>query len=72
MVSEWLPIIQYSGPFRWRRFEEWRPGLVDPAGNGNLIAIRDPALFNRLKFLCRKRAFRKRVLDFLRTLYSRL
>jgi FkbM family methyltransferase len=53
LVSEWEPIVEYGLRHRWRRFVQYPATLVDHAAWGNLIAVRDPAMFERLLRLTR-------------------
>jgi FkbM family methyltransferase len=48
-VSEWHPIIRYGGEtHRWRSFQRWSQGLIDPQGWGNFIAFKFPVPENEL------------------------
>jgi FkbM family methyltransferase len=48
LVSEWYPIVEYGRNHRWRRFMEYPCQLVDNTAWGNLIAVKDQALFSDL------------------------
>lgn len=48
LVSEWRPIVNYSGPHRWRRFGRYPIALADERAWGNLIAMRDDDDYARL------------------------
>lgn len=47
LVSEWLPIVEYGGNHKWRRFLTY-PAEISPQGWGNLIAV-EPNLMSRLQ-----------------------
>ncbi|MFZ4768057.1 MAG: FkbM family methyltransferase, partial [Roseimicrobium sp.] len=49
LVSEWDPVLSYHGPFNWRRFFVYPGDLPDPAGNGNILAVRTKRDFSRLR-----------------------
>lgn len=48
LISEWYPIKVYGGVHRWRRFAPYPCQLADPAGWGNIFAVKDPTLFQQL------------------------
>jgi FkbM family methyltransferase len=48
LVSEWEPIVEYGRNHRWRRFVQYPAALLDAAAWGNLIAVRDSIVFDRL------------------------
>lgn len=48
LVSEWHPIVRYGGPHDWRKFAIYPCALADPDSWGNIIGIRDTAMFERL------------------------
>jgi FkbM family methyltransferase len=58
MISEWYPVKVYGGVHRWRRFATYPCQLADPAGWGNIIAVKDPTLFRDLHKLCQVEASR--------------
>jgi FkbM family methyltransferase len=47
-VSEWYPVVKYGVKHRWRRFADYPCDLMDVAAWGNIIAIKDPLLSDRL------------------------
>ena len=51
LVSEWEPIVEYGLRHRWRRFVEYPAELEDDAAWGNLIGVRNPGTFGRLRRL---------------------
>ena len=52
IISEWHPIKAYGGVHRWRRFAPYPCQLADPAGWGNIFAVKEPALYKQLQRLC--------------------
>lgn len=52
MVSEWHRIARYGGVHRWRQFSTYPCELVDLDAWGNLIAVREDALFRGVEALC--------------------
>lgn len=48
LVSEWYPLERYGARHRWRRFFVYPAPLEDAAAWGNLIAVRETDLFDRL------------------------
>jgi len=52
IISEWYPILVYGSPHRWRRFALYPCELLDPEAWGNIIAARDPEIFNKLSKAC--------------------
>jgi len=52
IISEWYPIQVYGSSHRWRRFVHYPCELLDPNAWGNIIAARDPEIFNKLSEAC--------------------
>ena len=52
MVSEWLPIVAYGGKHEWSDFKLWPCKLNSEKAWGNLIASRDPEVFQRITGEC--------------------
>lgn len=48
LMSEWYPIKEYAGAHSWRRVTKGVAPLLDSAGWGNFIAVRDPAMADDL------------------------
>jgi FkbM family methyltransferase len=60
ITSEWYPIERYGATHRWRGFAEGNPPpLQDPAGWGNLLAVRDAADLPAIRALCDRAAQRQ-------------
>ncbi len=55
IISEWYPIKAYGGLHHWRCFATYPYRLKDPKSWGNIIAVRDESLFNRLCQSCQLR-----------------
>lgn len=53
IVSEWYPIQKYGQSHDWRRFATYPCELQDPMGWGNIFAIKDDVLYDRLRRNCR-------------------
>ena len=45
LVSEWYPIVEYGRAHRWRGLSEYPCDLADEGGWGNIIAVKDPDLY---------------------------
>jgi hypothetical protein len=52
IVSEWYPIKEYGEEHRWRRFIQSPYELHTLKAWGNIFAVKEPLLFNRLVNLC--------------------
>lgn len=52
LISEWYPIKVYGGVHRWRQFMPYPGQLADPAGWGNIFAVKDKTLFKQLQTRC--------------------
>ena len=48
IISEWHPIRHYGDTHRWQRFATYPCTLANPKGWGNILAVRDQALFTRM------------------------
>lgn len=49
IVSEWHPIVRYGVGHDWRSFADYPCELKDAQGWGNLVAVRDTAVEQRLR-----------------------
>jgi FkbM family methyltransferase len=54
IVSEWGPIVVYGGNYRWQNFKIFPCDLKDPNAWGNLIAVLDDKIFDRILAECQK------------------
>ncbi len=52
IISEWYPVRHYGGTHRWRRFSTYPCTLTNPKDWGNILAVKDQALYTRLRELC--------------------
>ena len=52
IVSEWYPIKEYGEVHSWRRFIKAPYELNTSKAWGNIIAVKEPRLFDRLEDLC--------------------
>jgi FkbM family methyltransferase len=52
VVSEWYPIKKYGGPHDWRCFNRYPSELHDTKAWGNIIAARDPDLYDSVLHIC--------------------
>ncbi len=52
VISEWYPVKVYGGLHDWRRFTTYPCTLEDPRSWGNIIAVRDKAIFQQLTQIC--------------------
>ena len=52
IVSEWYPIKEYGEVHRWRRFIQAPYELNTSKAWGNIIAVKELRLFDRLEHLC--------------------
>ena len=48
-VSEWWPLVEYGKRHRWRRFEAYPCELKSAEAWGNLIAVKDPEVNQKLQ-----------------------
>lgn len=48
LVSEWWPVKAYNVSHDWRRFMQYPCNIEDPKGWGNILAIRETALYHSL------------------------
>jgi len=53
IISEWYPIKSYGGSHHWRCFASYPYQLKDIKGWGNIIAIKDIALFQKICCVCK-------------------
>lgn len=53
VVSEWYPVQQYGGNHQWRRFVTYPCKLQDAKAWGNIIAVKEDALYRDLLKLCK-------------------
>ena len=51
LISEWYPVVRYGVRPTWRCFSLYPCDLVDKKATGNIIAVKDPALFEKLNAL---------------------
>jgi FkbM family methyltransferase len=72
MVSEWHPIVSYSGPFSWNRFYLYTGQPPCENGNGNLMAVIGRPDLRRLQGLCRTKAIYHFWASTFRAAYARL
>lgn len=61
IVSEWYPIIEYGTQHYWKRFIEYPCELSDADAWGNILAVEDNTMFNRLRDECDKLRKRKKL-----------
>lgn len=54
MVSEWKPVVAYGGKHEWLQFKSWPCELASEKSWGNLIASREPAIFERVRAECER------------------
>ncbi len=51
IVSEWYPVVKYGTLNKWRRFVSYPCELLDNNAHGNVFAIRDERLYEKLRLL---------------------
>jgi FkbM family methyltransferase len=53
IISEWYPIKKYGGPHDWRRFTSYPCELVEDNAWGNILAVKEPHLYDSLLNICK-------------------
>lgn len=48
LISEWFPVVEYGKVHRWRRFAEYPVDLLEEKAWGNMIAVQEEHVYQRL------------------------